>query len=146
MAFEVQAINGIRYKGFYAGAGIGLDKYYTKSIPLFAALRKDIRDQKKTPFVYLNIGSNFPLAKTDGGITAIDYWYSFKAGNGLYFDSGNGYAVPLAGQLRFLLSLGISLKDRVEERKWGGYGLVEPHSETYHYQFRRYSLKAVLTF
>jgi len=144
-SYEVEAINGIRYKGFYAGIGVAIDKYYAKSVPLFGALRFDILDKKKTPFIYLNIGSNLPLDRKEFSMTSTDYWYSFETGNGLYFDGGLGYSIPLKGQLKFLTSFGISLKDRTENKKWGGYGM-DPYAEAYHYQFRRYILKAGLSF
>jgi hypothetical protein len=144
-SFEGEVINGVRYKGIYAGIGVAIDQYYAKSIPLFGALRFDILDKKKTPFVYLHIGTNLQLDKKEFSITSTNYWHSFETDNGLYFDGGLGYSIPIKGQLKFVTSFGISLKDRTENMKWGGYGM-DPYAESYHYQFRRYTLKVGLSF
>jgi hypothetical protein len=145
-AFQVEAINGVRYKRFFAGVGIGIDKYYAKSVPLFGALRMDILVKKKTPFVYLNIGSNLPWVRKEFSFIAMDYWHTVESGNGKYVDGGLGYTVPLKGHLKLLTSLGISLKERTEKKKWGGDGIINDYSEDYKYQFRRYTLKVGLSF
>src|SRR5687768_4020311 len=38
---QLQSINGIFYKTFSAGVGVGLDYYWQRTIPLFIDLRKD---------------------------------------------------------------------------------------------------------
>src|SRR3954451_20111827 len=38
--FQVQAIPGIQYKSWFAGAGSGLDYYYWRTVPLFFDVRK----------------------------------------------------------------------------------------------------------
>ena len=44
---QLQTINGIKYKSFFGGVGIGLDNYYFKTIPLFVDLRKCFKSLKK---------------------------------------------------------------------------------------------------
>src|SRR5215217_526732 len=57
---QAQSINGIRYKSFFCGIGVGLDNYYYKTIPVFADIRKNILSRKSTPFVYADLGISFP--------------------------------------------------------------------------------------
>jgi hypothetical protein len=144
ISFEVQTVQGIRYKGYYLGAGVGIDRYYMKSVPLFAALRKDILNHKKTPFIYFNIGTNYPWQNEKRNEWWLDSWYKSETLNGLYVDGGIGYTLPLKGRMNFLVSLGYSQKNRVEESNWGSI-MYDPTFEHYSYQFRRYSLKLGLS-
>src|SRR5215217_6758991 len=86
--FQVQTINGIRYKTFSTGLGIGLDYYWRRTIPLFLDLRKDIFNKGQTPFLYLDLGTHAPTVKANP---------EFKAeyGKGLSFDVGVGYKHPI---------------------------------------------------
>ncbi len=40
-AFQLQSINGMQYKSWYAGIGLGLDFYRYRTIPLFIDFRKE---------------------------------------------------------------------------------------------------------
>ena len=40
-AFQLQTVNGVSYKTFSGGIGIGMDDYYLKTIPLFFDIRKN---------------------------------------------------------------------------------------------------------
>jgi len=85
-ALQLQTINGIRYKTFFVGAGIGIDNYYFKTVPLFADVRKNIFEKKETPFVYVDAGTNFPWKKDES--TA---WQQTTYHPGSYYDIGVGY-------------------------------------------------------
>src|SRR5690349_5998233 len=41
-AFQLQTIHGVQVKSWYAGAGVGLDYYMYRSIPVFFSVNKDI--------------------------------------------------------------------------------------------------------
>src|SRR5215203_3590562 len=62
---QLQTINGLSYKTYSAGIGIGLDYYWARTIPLFIDLRKNIFSKKQTPFVYADLGLNMPWVKED---------------------------------------------------------------------------------
>src|SRR5438067_13301438 len=51
-SFQLQSINGIAYKTYSAGIGLGLDYYFMRSIPLFIQLEKSITKHNTSPFVY----------------------------------------------------------------------------------------------
>src|SRR5262245_27408802 len=58
-AFQLQTINGIQFKTWSAGIGVGLDYYKYRSIPLFLDLRKYILNKPRTPFLYADGGIHF---------------------------------------------------------------------------------------
>ena len=147
-AFQVQSINGVRYKDYSAGIGVGMDNYYYKSIPVFLHLTRKISIKNMSPFVYTDIGLNFPEDRTPD----VEYWQTRKYSNGLYFDLGIGYSVPLYKKMSMTFSLGYSQK-HMDEKRDQGYFIGFPNriyhempSEYYSYSFRRIALKAGLSF
>src|SRR5215217_9329028 len=65
--FEVQSVNGIQYKSWFIGAGIGIDNYALKTVPVFIDFRKTVCNKKQTPFIYADLGASFPWNKEDKG-------------------------------------------------------------------------------
>ena len=148
-AFQLQTINGIRYKDFSAGIGVGMDNYYFKTIPLFLHLTRNINIKNFSPFVYSDIGMNFPEDRDNKNA---EYWNSRKYSEGFYFDLGLGYSFPVYKKISMVFSLGYSQKNMNEERS-SGYFMGFPNpvyhklpNEYYSYTFRRISLKAGLSF
>ncbi|MGZ5190552.1 MAG: hypothetical protein ACXWCZ_05995 [Flavisolibacter sp.] len=147
-AFQVQTINGVRYKDFSAGIGVGMDNYYYKSIPVFLHLTQKFSIKDFSPFVYADIGLNFPEDRTGEE----EFWEASKYSKGLYFDLGIGYSIPLYKKMSMSFSLGYSQK-HMDEKRAQGYFIGFPNgiyhelpSEYYSYTFRRISLKAGLSF
>ena len=139
-SFQLQSINGMRYKTWFAGAGVGLDFYKKRGIPVFLDIRKDILNKPSTPFVY-----------ADGGIH-----YSWPTGqdkpggngkrtfsNDLYYDVGIGYKVSVKDQHAVLLSAGFSRKRVEEVTTYPQFcPACPPESyEAYNYTFNRLTLK-----
>ena len=58
-SFQFQTINGARYRNWFAGIGIGYDRYRLRSVPLFLDLRWSLFSRPNTPFVYGDVGYNF---------------------------------------------------------------------------------------
>src|SRR5688572_9219460 len=54
--FQLQTINGIRYKTWFAGIGAGIDLYTRGGFPVFLDVRKDIFEKRSTPFLYADAG------------------------------------------------------------------------------------------
>ena len=109
-AFQLQTVNGVQYKGWFTGIGIGLDYYRIRSVPVFVDLRKNFGSLRKSFFAYLDGGIHYPWITDDqkdfnGGV------YS----NGFYSDIGFGYRITLQGNTSVLLSLGYSYKKTVEK-------------------------------
>src|SRR5215212_7410263 len=145
---QAQSINGIRYKSFFGGIGVGLDNYYYKTIPVFVDFRKNILSKKSTPFVYVDLGISFPKDRieTQSSWTRNEY----KAGS--YYDIGAGYMFPLLKKISFSLAIGYSQK--TSRRDWvysvprevAPYGFDDVNRDIYNYTFRRLSLKAGISF
>src|SRR3712207_6342004 len=58
-AFHAQVVNGLRWNTWFAGVGVGLDRYRMRSAPLFFDLRKELSREANAPFLYADIGWNF---------------------------------------------------------------------------------------
>ena len=146
-ALQLQTINGVSYKTYSAGIGIGLDYYWERTVPLFVDLRKNIFSKKQTPFVYADLGINIPWVKTDKGIA----WFKSDYDIGSYVDVGLGYKVPINKKLFVNLSFGYSQKKLHETRVNEVIIFDLPYGanntqEEYDYTFRTFSLKAGLSF
>jgi hypothetical protein len=106
-AFQVQSINGIRYKSLSVGAGIGLENYYERYVPLFLDLRKSFFGKTNTPFVYGDVGVNFPWERTYEKDYENEWKDDYKTG--FISDLGLGYQVK--GQYAdLILSAGFSFQ------------------------------------
>lgn len=110
-AFQLQTINGAQYNSWFAGAGIGLDFYRLRTIPLFLDIRKEFGKSSNKLFVYSDAGINFSWV-TDQQKTS--YVENDKFGSGFYGDWGLGYKVLVAKKNNLLLSMGYSYKKTVE--------------------------------
>lgn len=114
-AFQLQTINGIKYQSWFAGAGIGIDYYKFRTIPLFFDLRKDLQAKDRTAFIFGDIGINFPWVKTDDQ----ELWLGkTEYSNGLYYEMGMGYKITIRKNDALLLSAGYSFK-QVTEKRYG---------------------------
>lgn len=148
---QLQTINGVNYKSFFAGIGVGLDNYSFKTIPLFFDVRKNIKNTKQTPFVYADVGAGFPWDKS-----AADAFSKSNFKTGFFYDMGIGYTIPLKGRWAFNISAGFSkkfLKERREETRWlwldyvrNGTSASYIDTSNYGYTFRRLSFKIGISF
>jgi hypothetical protein len=144
---QVQTINGIKYKTWFAGAGIGLDYYYYRTVPLFIDFRKYIFGKKECPFFYADLGTNLPWIKKEAndGLK-----HEFTAG--WFYEAGIGYTVPIKERFFFNFSAGYSQKNLHEARSYPDVVIWDfppyggPGKQYYDYCFRRISLKAALQF
>ena len=93
-AFQLQTVNGFRYRSWMAGVGVGIDGYRYRTIPLFFQLRKEFRLGPNSIFIYNDIGVNYPWLKTDQKIEWVESDYK----HGFYYDGGIGYKVPIKKQ------------------------------------------------
>ncbi len=103
---QLQTINGIEKATWFVGIGTGIDYYYSRSIPLFLDIRKNVFSTQKTPFIYADGGYNFA-------------WFSTKdekSGSGgekqagAYYEAGIGYLIPVFKKNGILFSAGYSCK------------------------------------
>jgi hypothetical protein len=140
-AFQLQTINGFKFKNFSAGVGVGLDYYSIRSIPLFLDLRKNILNKDQTPFVYVDAGIHFPW-------TGKQFDWATETDGGLFYDLGIGYRLPVKYNA-FLLSAGYSLKAYSAEERYSYWCGINPCPEIvnqYEYKLRRFSVKFGFSF
>lgn len=151
---QLQTINGIKYKTYSAGIGAGLDNYYFKTVPLFIDLRKNIFEEKFTPFVYADFGASIPWDRAK-----VEPWTTSYYSSGFFYDMGVGYSIPIKGKLAINISAGYSqkvLNEARESTSWmwidyvpvGGISSPASYKDTvdYKYQLRRISLKVGFSF
>jgi hypothetical protein len=118
-----QTINGFQKGGWFAGAGIGLDYYLYRTVPLFADIRYEFGKKKNKFFLYGDAGVHFDWVQ--------DYFYDDptiwngnrrnKFTNGLYTDAGVGLSAGMKNGNAFVLSLGYSGKvmdERISHWDW----------------------------
>ena len=147
-ALQLQTINGIKNKTWFTGLGIGLDYYYSRSVPFFLDARKNIFNKSITPFIYADGGYQFPWpSKKDEDVT---WWGDEKTEGGLYYELGIGYKTPVFKKMQLLFSAGYSYKHlskTVNSVPWLSLRPAPPESyEKYEYSFRRIAIKAGLSF
>ena len=150
--WQVQTVQGIRYKTLYAGIGAGIDNYFRKTIPVFLDLRKNIFEREKTPFLYLDLGGSYPYKKNESGSSWTgSYTSTFK--KGYYYDAGIGYNIPFSGRFAAVISVGYSQKSLEEEQVFTNYPydprIYAPWMHTndhYAYTLRRFSLRTGISF
>lgn len=111
--WQVQTIQGIRYKTWYAGIGAGMDWYGIKGIPVFLDLRKDIFKTRSSPYFYLDGGIHLAHLNNEK-----DQWYSYSYSNGFYGDVGFGFKVGITPKNKLLVSGGYSYKDAIKYQTW----------------------------
>lgn len=105
--WQIQTINGIRYKTWSAGLGIGIDWQNTRSVPFFLDIRKQLSEHKNNWFLYVDAGENMAWKNKD-----FIYYNQVSAhySNTFYAESGIGYSIALKNKRAFLLSLGYGNK------------------------------------
>jgi hypothetical protein len=139
-AFQLQSINGMQYKSWYAGIGLGLDFYRDRTIPLFIDFRKEFGSSVNKFFAYADGGVNFCWL-TDNEKTT--YLADDHFETGFYMDLGLGYKIGLGKTNHLLLSIGYSLKKLKET--YNSYYYYPPDNkldkEEINYNLNRLTLK-----
>ncbi|MEP6596610.1 MAG: hypothetical protein ABJA71_11725 [Ginsengibacter sp.] len=137
----IQTMNGISFKNWFAGIGLGIDYYKNKTIPLFLDLRVPIA--KTNFFVFLDPGYNFPSKnKPDEKVSFYNTYHFF---GGFYSELGIGYKMKIARKSCLLFSSGFSYKELNIKTGVGNPCLVGPcpvDYSTYEYSYSRILLKA----
>jgi len=138
--YQMQTVNGVKYKTISAGVGVGLDNYYEQTIPLFLDIRKNFYGRSSTPFVYGDAGYSF-LPKDSKLMWEIDHK------GGTYYAAGIGYEFPLDKKVKAVFDIGYSYKHfsrKIDSEPWRS---SIPHNyDRYNYSLNRISIKAGLSF
>ena len=144
-AFLVQTINGFRYKTWFIGAGVGLDYYHLRGIPVFLDLRKNILTSPNSPFLYADAGVHYAWARDKDK----ESWQNVDFSNGAYYDAGIGYSFRIRRNNALLFSLGYSykyLEKNMSSLQYCPYFDCPIQVESYKYRLNRLTLKTGFRF
>lgn len=145
-AFQIQAINGIRFGTWSAGIGAGINHYHTRTVPLFADVCKALSKGPKPAFIYASGGYNFPWLR-EADKTGFG---NNDTKGGLYFDGGVGFLVPVLKTQQLFFSAGWSMKKFTKVINTMPFLSIWPPPENawrdYDYTVTNVSLKAGLRF
>jgi len=139
LALSLQLINGLSFKKWFTGIGVGVDDYQYRSIPLFLDVRRNLQWGRTGFFVYADGGISFPWAVKKEEQASI---YVFK--RGLYSDIGIGHTFKINRTNAIILSGGYSIKKLIKERTnfyyLNGNKILE-RPELYYYELKRVLFK-----
>lgn len=143
-AFLFQTINGAVYKTWFAGVGIGLDDYYFTTFPVFLDIRKKLKNQRNSFFLFANAGISIPVKEET---ESFGVKTNYKKGT--YYEGGIGYELPLSNKAAMLFSLGATRKkiNMEETSAIMLLGTQYPHNITdHHYTLNSLSFKVGIGF
>jgi hypothetical protein len=141
----LQSVNGFQKGNWFAGAGVGLDYYIYRSVPVFADVRYEFGKKKNRFFGYADAGVNFAWVE--------DYMYNGpiifdgpivnpeKFQDGFYSDAGLGYIVNFKKTGGLILSLGHSRKTLRQDVTYTDWRTGHSTTDIYRYKFNRIALK-----
>ena len=119
IAFTAQTENGIVFKNWFFGAGVGIDEYYIKTIPLFGSVKKIIPLKSNSIFLYANAGGNI----ITGDKTQKKIYSTLFTKGGFYGDAGLGYKIKTGKKSNAFFSIGNTIKTITETENmfdiWG---------------------------
>jgi hypothetical protein len=140
---SIQSVNGVQWKSFFVGAGLGVDFYRIGTTPVFLDVRKSFGRDRKNFFVYGDLGSQIPWP--GNGQTLIGSSAENDLNGGLFIDIGMGYLVGFGKNDALVLSAGYSYKTLSETVFACPMCLpgvpCEPQIGQYAYKFNRLSFK-----
>ena len=146
-AFQLQTINGVQLKSWFAGIGIGLDDYRFRTIPFFIDLRKEISKTKNKFFIYTDVGTNYQDEISTQKTTFNLYPNYNRFNKGLYYDAGVGYKLKFKKNAALLFSAGYTYK-KISENSTIYYGQPDVYYftnpvfiEHYNYGLNKLTLK-----
>jgi len=150
-ALQLQTINGVKYKSWFGGLGIGLDYYRYRTVPLFIDLRKEFGKGQPHLFAYADAGMN-SYWKRDKDPK--QFSMNDKFNNGFYGELGVGYKIKISGNVHFSMSFGYSYKKLQEEGQYGLFtypvypqiGTTEYASDRIDYKLNRLIVKTGIEF
>ena len=142
-AVTISTVNGIQVNQWFAGIGIGIDYYGAKrSLPLFAAIQKDLSQKQNSFFLYGNAGYNIAWLKEEEKQKNV---MNYKQMGGLYYETGIGYKLKISTYNYLGLSAGFSFKQIKEQYSYPCYmcgtDIGIPPQQIDNYKFHRLAIK-----
>jgi len=149
-AFQIQTINGMQYKSWFGGIGVGIDDYRFRSIPLFFDFRKEFGFSKDFFFIYAGVGMNFMwITDKQKKDYNVNYYGATDFSNGLYYDAGIGYKAKLNNRIAIFVSPGFNHKSTEGKNPvtiCPFYGPCYINGNTIKYELNRFSVNAGIIF
>ena len=143
VSWNIQTVNGVQWKTFFVGAGLGFDFYRIGTTPVFLDLRKSFGQGRNKVFAYGDIGYQFPWP--GNGKNYFGVYTGDALIGGLYSDIGICYLLEFGKKDALVLSAGYSNKSLSESVVSIPICLpgvpCEPQSGKYEYKFNRLSFK-----
>lgn len=140
---SLQSVNGFKKGLWFAGAGVGIDYYLYRTVPLFADLRYAFGKKKNNFFAYADAGINFNWVQ-DQFIDNPTVWNGNTSNtfqNGMYTDAGLGYSIQTKNKNALVLSLGHSVKSLKELEKYRDWRTQELLTKINSYNLNRIMIK-----
>lgn len=140
-----QTVNGVQYKKWFTGIGVGYDSYYYKTIPLFLDARRSVNKQNNV-FIYGDAGYNFSWKNKPKELFS---YSSYNFSGGFYGDIGFGFTAKFIKKTSLSITTGYSYKTLYNKVHVVNPCLVGPCPENiydYTYNFRRIILKTGILF
>jgi hypothetical protein len=142
-AFQLQTVNGLKYKTWFAGIGAGLDYYTFRSVPIFLSLNKEFLLGRNSIYALLDAGYNIPWYEKEDGRG--NNFVSSDFSGGFYWSGGVGYKISVNKKRdAVLFNLGYSFKEMKEAQEMPVFCISPPclnKIDSYDYKFNRLSLK-----
>ncbi len=135
VAFSAQTVNGLRYRGWFVGAGFGIDEYVISSLPLFLDVKKEFSLKNVTLFLYGDAGTHFITKNKTTILTFTKEQTEAK----LYLDAGLGVKLKTGKKNNVFFSIGNSMKTMEETESSLDTGF--PYSNKTNYKFSRISFR-----
>ena len=140
---SIQSVNGVQWKSYFLGGGLGFDFYGIGTTPIFLDFRKTIGKGPNKFFAYGDAGYN--IAWPGSNKESFNFSLQDPKG-GFYGDIGLGYLVGFGKRDALVLSVGYtfkSLSDNLVAYPLCAPGIIcEPSTERNEYRFNRISIKA----
>ena len=138
-------------KGWSAGAGVALDEYVFRSVPVFARAEKEFGPSRHRFFAFAGAGINLANPTDEQISSMMNGWMLGQPqfGNGAYSDIGFGYRLFNRKGRGIHFSLGHSFKTMSEthtEQVWTGGGVMQETTTKYDYRFSRLLLRVGFRF
>jgi len=94
-AYQVLTTHGIQYHKWYAGAGVGIDDYRNRTVPLVVSLLRDVLPRNNM-FININAGPQFVWGKNQRN----EVWNAIesKALPGFLGEAGIGYRIKVGNE------------------------------------------------
>jgi hypothetical protein len=135
VAFSAQTVNGLRYRGWFVGAGFGIDEYVISSLPLFLDVKKAFSVKNAHLFLYGDAGTHF-ITKNKNRMLAFSKEQTEAK---LYLDAGLGVKIKTGKHNNVFFTIGNSLKTVEETESSLDTGF--PYSNQTRYKFNRISFR-----